>query len=177
MEKTEKPDITGITNTAYETVESRMSDEKSILEALLKTAEFKNSEAAIETIEIKRNGEFMFSFRVRPMTADEFAACRKRATTYMPNPANKKLPKIEKDVNSDQYLSEVIVAATIEEDQRKIWGNPKFLEHYDLLQPWESVNILLLAGEKVQVTDFIAEISGVNEDIDEDTTPVDYAKN
>lgn len=177
MEKDrEKIDITGIESSTYETVEARMSDEKNILEALLRTAAFKSSEAATETIEIKRNGEFMFSFRVRPMGADEFAACRKRATSYMPNPANRKLPKIEKEVDSDRYLSEVIVAATIAEDQRKIWGNPKFMEKYDLLQPQESVNILLLAGEKVQITEFIAEISGINEDVG-GATPEDYAKN
>lgn len=177
MTNQENISLTGIENNAYETAEARMSDEKNILEALLKTAAFKSSEAATETIEIKRNGELMFSFRVRPMSADEFAACRKRATSYMPNPANKKLPKIEKEVNSDQYLSEVIVAATIAEDQRKIWGNPKFMERYDILQPWESVNILLLAGEKIQITDFIAEISGINETVEGESSPEDYAKN
>lgn len=164
--ETEKTNVTGL-DTLPEGV-SRKDAEYDLVSALLEAADFQTSENNITTIEIKRNGKFMFAFNVHPISEPDTRTARKNATTYMPNPNNKKLPPIEKEFNNTKYGSWLIYLATTEEDKVKIWGNPQLMAKKGLMQPWESVDALLNLGEKRKVIDTISKISGLDDDDDSD---------
>ena len=105
------------------------------------------------------------------------AQARKKATLYMPNPNNKKMPPVEKEFNPSKFTSWIIYLATVEEDQQNIWGNPAVMKARNLSQPWEGVGALLKFGEKDWLADRIYEISGMDDDDDETMDDVEYAKN
>jgi hypothetical protein len=80
----------------------------------------------------------------------------------------KKLGKIRVDSDNAKLASWLIYLATVEEDQEKIWGNRQIMNKFGLMQPWESVDYLLKKGEKDKLLDQVFEISGMNDDEDED---------
>ena len=94
----------------------------------------------------------------------------------MPNPENKKLPPVEKDFNNPKFKSWVIYLATVEADQEKIWGNPQIMRKYGLMEPQDSIDILLTVGEKNRLFELVTKISGIDDD-DEYTDEETYAKN
>lgn len=169
-------DITGLTESA-----NPKEAEYDLLAALLKAADFANDEDEIQPVEIKRDGVVLFEFRIRPVTDSEIKRCRKLATTYMKNPNGKKLPPIEKDYDNLKFQWAMIYTATIEEDRKRIWANKSFMEKKDILEPWESVGILLKPGERADIFSLVAEISGIGEDGEDDEEKdknlEDYAKN
>lgn len=183
MAATEKKDITGLdiaaANTAKAEGTSMKSVEYDLTKALLSAAEFRHSDDAITEVEIRRGGNYCFTVRIRPISESESLKCRKKATTYMPNPNGRKLPAIEKEFNSSLFHSHLIVMATIPEDQEKIWKNQAVMEKYDILNPAETVDLLLAVGEKIDLVDTIMDISGLTPDLDgeEESDLEDYAKN
>lgn len=172
----EKKDVTGLS-----TANNRKETEYDLVTALLEAAEFKTADDQITEVEIKRAGKFLFTFHIHPISESDARTARKKATIYMPNPNNKKLPPIEKDFDSAKFNSWLIYLATTEEDQKKIWGNPAVMQAKGLMQPVESVEALLTLGEKRKVADLVTEISGMDDDDDtQDEEIVDeeeYAKN
>ena len=142
--------------------------ERDLLEALLSAAEFKTDQEAITEAEIRRNGVTLFSVHVHPLSDGDLRLARKKATTYMPNPQGKKLPPIEKEFNNVVFNSWLVYLATTEEDQERIWGNTTLLRKYSLSLPFESVDILLTVGEKKKLVDTILQISGMDDDEDEE---------
>lgn len=167
----EKKDLTGL-----ETATNRRDAEYDLTEALLKAAEFRNSDDAITDVDIKRNGAVAFTVRVRPLSDTEARKARKLATTMMANPQGRKYPQIEKSFDSALFNSHLIYMATVEEDQKNIWGNKKVMDKFDILNPWETVDLLLAVGEKLELVDVIMDISGMNGE-DEEVAPEEYAKN
>ena len=95
------------------------------------------------------------------------AKANKEAAIKVKNPNGKNLPKIQADSDKSKYKSWLIYLATTEEDQNKIWGNREFMSHYNLMQPWESIDKMLTVGDKVQLLEKITEISGLDNDEDE----------
>lgn len=168
---TEKNLVTGL-----DQAENRKETERDLVNALLEAAEFKTSDDNITEAEIKRNGKVLFSVHLHPISEPDARFARKKATTYMPNPNNKKLPPIEKEHNVALFTSWLIYLATTEEDQQKIWGNPAIMQKYGLTQPVESIDILLTYGEKQKVADLVGQISGMDDD-DESMDEEEYAKN
>ena len=147
--------------------------EYDLVSALLEAADYRND---ITTVDICRNGKFYFTVNIHPIGDDEVKAARKRATTMMPNPQNRKLPKIEKEFNVNLFNSLIIYTATTDEDKQKIWGNKAIMEKYNLVEPYESVNVLLTVGEKSELTNKVIEISGMDDE-DEEVTTEEYTKN
>lgn len=158
----EKVSVTGL-----DTAENRRDAEYDLVKGLLEASEYKTAEDSITEIEIKRAGKFLFSFHIHPISEADLRFARKKATIYMPNPNNKKLPPIEKDSDPVKFKSWVIYLATTEEDQQKVWGNPAIMQKFALAQPAESVDILLNAGEKTRVFDEIGKISGMDDESEE----------
>ena len=142
--------------------------------SLLAAADFRNTENAVTEVEIRRAGKFYFSVHVHPISEDDVRAARKKATTYMRNPQGAKYPPIEKDFNPSLFNSWLIYLATTPEDQQKIWGNKSVKDKFDLMENVESINVLLLLGEKTALSDKIIEISGLNDE--EQFDAEDYAK-
>lgn len=147
--------------------------EYSLIEGLLGAAGYAEDEDLRKEIRIARNGKFFFKFTVRPLSEDEIRVARKNATKMINNPAGKKLPKIEGDVDMAALRSWKIYFATIEEDRDKIWENQEIKRKYNLMRGYESVDVLLTGGEKSSVIDIIDDISGFGEDLD----LTEYAKN
>lgn len=173
---TEKTNVTGL-----ETATNRKEAEYDLVKSLLAAADYKTSDEAITEVEIKRNGVYYFTVHLHPVSDTDTRLARKKATIYMPNPNNKKLPPIEKDFDTSKFRSWIIYLATTEEDQEKIWGNRAVMEKHGLAENWESVDTLLAFGEKTKLFDVVTEISGLDEDgnPDEEVNMDDeeYAKN
>lgn len=171
--KKERENVTGLDQT-----ENRKEAEYDLVASLLEAAEFKTSEDNITEAEIKRNGKVLFSVHLHPISEPDARFARKKATTFMPNPNNKKLPPIEKELDSAKFSSWLIYLATTEEDQQKIWGNPQIMQKYGLAQPVDSIDVLLTYGEKERLGNLVGEISGMLDDDDDETmTAEEYAKN
>lgn len=171
-ETEEKKDVTGLT-----TATDRKEAEYDLVKALLESAEYKTSEEVITEVEIKRNGKYLFTVHVHPISEPDVRTSRKKSTTYMPNPNGKKLPPIEKDFDTARFNAWLIYLATTEEDQQKIWNNTAIMQKYNLAQPVESIDVLLTLGEKRKLADIVTDISGLDEDEEETVSEEEYAKN
>lgn len=164
-----KENVTGL-DTAYD----RKEAEFDMTRALLAAAEFKTAEDNITTVDIKRAGKLLFPVRIHPIADTDIKLARKKATTKMPNPNGKKYPPIDKDFDSVKFKSWMIYLATIEEDQQRIWGNPTILQKFGLMEPAESIDVLLSAGEKSKLVDVVTDISGFDDEEDENVTEEDF---
>lgn len=152
--------------------------EKELLSNLLAAANYRDSEEAVEEIKISRKGTHFFDFRIRPLDANEIRAARKKATKYMPNPKGSKLPPVEKERDTGKFYALLVYKATVDEDRQKIWDNSTIMAKFDLMEGWETVDILLLPGEKDRIVDIITENSGYGDDeASEEDEQEEYAKN
>ena len=161
--------------TGLEHVENKKEAEYDLVASLLEAAGYRNDKELITTVDIKRSGKYLFSVNIHPIGDEEVRAARKKATTYMPNPQNRKLPKIEKEFNAGMFNALIIYAGTTEEDRVKIWGNKTIMDKFQLVEPHESISVLLTAGEKAALSDKVIEISGM--DLDDEVTDEEYVKN
>lgn len=171
-EAEEKKNVTGLDQAA-----DRKEAEYDLVKALLESAEYKTSEEEITEVEIKRSGKYLFTVRMHPISEPDARNARKKATSYMPNPNGKRLPPIEKELDTAKFNSWLIYLATTEEDQQKIWGNGAVMQKYGLAQPVESIDVLLTLGEKRKLADLVTEISGLDDDEEETMDEEEYAKN
>lgn len=172
----EKTNVTGL-----DSATNRKDAEYDLVQSLLEAAEFKTADDNITNVNIKRNGKLLFTVSVHPISDPDTKFARKKATIYMPNPNNKKLPPIEKDFDNALFTSWIIYLATTEEDQERIWGNPALMKSKGIDKPVESIDILLTLGEKRALFGKIYEISGMDEDgepnEDENMDEEEFAKN
>ncbi|MBR7097984.1 MAG: hypothetical protein IKC59_01085 [Clostridia bacterium] len=171
--ETEKTTVTGL-----EYATDRKEAEYDLVTSLLEAAGFKEDDDCIEEVEIKRAGKYLFSVHIHPISDEDTSFARKKATTYMPHPENKKLPPIEKEFNSTKFTAWLIYIATTEEDQEKIWGNPAIMSKLGVTKPVETIDRLLKYGEKQALANRVYTISGMDEDEGGQTTDEEeYAKN
>lgn len=172
--ETEKVKVTGL-----DTAQNRKEAEYDLVSALLEAAEYKTNENNITEARIERGGKYLFTVHIHPISDPDARFARKKATIYMTNPNGKKLPPIEKEFNNSKFGSWLIYLATTEEDQAKIWGNPQVMTKYGLMEPWETVDILLNLGEKRELLDQVTSISGMDDDEEgeEILDQEEYAKN
>lgn len=167
--ETEKKDITGLDQTT-----NRKEAEYDLVSALLEAADFKAADDNITEAEIKRNGKHLFSVHMHPISEPDARFARKKAVITMPNPNGKKLPPIEKELDSSVFNSWLIYLATTEEDQEKIWGNPAVMNKFNLRFPVESIDVLLTLGEKRRLADLVTKISGMDDEDDEEMSAEDF---
>lgn len=167
----EERDITGLDQAT-----DRKEAEYDLVKALLEASEFKTDEDAVQEVEIKRGGKYLFTVHLHPINEPDATMARKKSTVYMPNPNGKKLPPIEKERNTAKFNSWLIYLATTEEDQEKIWGNRAIMEKFNLAQPYESIDCLLTLGEKQKLVELVMDLSGLSDD-EEEINEEEYAKN
>jgi hypothetical protein len=167
----EERDITGLDQAT-----DRKEAEYDLVKALLEASEFKTDEDAVQEVEIKRGGKYLFTVHLHPISEPDATMARKKSTVYMPNPNGKKLPPIEKERNTAKFNSWLIYLATTEEDQEKIWGNRAIMETFNLEQPYESIDCLLTLGEKQKLVELVMDLSGLSDD-EEEINEEEYAKN
>ena len=161
-DKNETKNVTGL-----DTAVDRKEAEYDLVTALLAAADYKNSDDEITEVEICRRGVHLFTLHIHPISDADRRYAQKRAGIYKPNPTNKKLGQIKVDQDNAKFASWLIYLATTEEDQEKIWGNKQIMTKYGLVENWESVDILLKAGEKDDLLDNVLKISGLDDDDDD----------
>ncbi len=140
------------------TQEEILMSEKDLLQGFLKLDKERNLSESYRKIQIRRRGELLIEFRVRPVTEDESLSCWRRATKYAPGKPGQ--PKIAIDTNVALFRSWLIYIATVDQDRAKTWDSKKVQEALNVLQGVDIIDKVLLAGEKGSVIDAIDEISG-----------------
>lgn len=158
----EKKNVTGL-----DLADDRKEAEYDLVKSLLEASSFKTAEESITEVTIARNGKFLFMVRVHPLSDSDVKFAQKKAGIYKTNPNNKKLGQVKVDTDAGVLGSWLIYLATVEADQDKIWGNSAIMQKFSLAQPWQSIDCLLMTGEKSKLVDTILEISGMNDDEEE----------
>lgn len=144
------------------TPEELLINEDEILRAL---SDKDNHADSIETIEVKF-GKITFRFRIRPLTEKEWDRCRERATNYK---KNKRLGgfRMAESTDTTVYHTELIYAATVDEDRAKLWDNKRLWGPVNALTGRDMIDKLIpLAGKKQAIIDRIEAISGYDDDED-----------
>lgn len=142
------------------TKEEILQNEDEMIAGLLEAANFKDNSDFQKKIEIRRNGKLLFSFFVRPLTEEEVQDCRKRATKRRPDPRGKQFGMIEVETNFIKFRSYKIMAATVDKGQGILWSNKKLKEKLNVIDDIDVIDMVLMGGEKDQISDIIDEISG-----------------
>lgn len=155
---TEKTKVEDIEMTDEENKAQLRTYENDILKGLLTAANFKAEEDNIHPVDIARNGVVLFTFRVRPLSEEEYQQCKEKNTKYV---RNKQLGiKFPENTDSVRYRSALIYQATIDEDRAKVWDNKEAWRALNILNGVDLVDKTLLAGEKDAVLEIIDKISG-----------------
>ena len=173
MAEEEKVSVTGL-----DMASNRKETEYDLTKALLTAMDYQKADDLVTEVEIRRNGNYLFTVHIHPLSDEQIRFARKKATIMMKNPNGKNLPKIEKETNSVALKSWVIYLATTEKDQETIWGDPSVKQKAGLMENWEAIDALLTAGEKLALFNKVLDISGLNDDLEsEDMDSEEYAKN
>ena len=133
--------------------------ETSLLDGLLAAANYKDDEDESVNIVINRQGKDLFSFRIHPLSEEDFAKCRKRCTKYVKSRTQAGM-RIPEEVDTVKYRCMLIYEATVEEDRAKVWDNKALWKAKDLATGIEAVDLLLKAGEKNAICEKLDNISG-----------------
>lgn len=130
------------------------------LERLLTAAAFKDDAANWEHIVIRRKGQKLLEFSIRPLDELELAELRRECTRYMPNPAGREYPRIEGEVNLVKLRSLKIYTATVSADRARMWDDPQLQQRLGVMRGEDVIDCVLMAGEKDAVIERIDAISG-----------------
>lgn len=164
-EKTKKTGIQDADLTEEEAKAQLRTYEGDILKGLLAAADFRDDEDNVVPIEIARNGVVLFTFRIRPLSEEEYNLCKEKNTKYV---RNKQLGiKFPEDTNATRYRSQLIYEATVEEDRAKVWDNKEAWRALNVLNGIDLIDKVLLAGEKDAVLNKIDDISGYSSTLEE----------
>ena len=166
-EKTKKTGIQDADLTEEEAKAQLRTYEGDILKGLLAAADFRDDEDNVVPIEIARNGVVLFTFRIRPLSEEEYNLCKEKNTKYV---RNKQLGiKFPEDTNATRYRSQLIYEATVEEDRAKVWDNKEAWRapKINVTNGIDMIDKVLRAGEKDAVLNKIDEISGYSSTLEE----------
>ena len=147
------------TNTPEEMQAEARANEDDLLNGLLAAANYKDDENETVEIVIARGGRDLFSFRIHPLSEDDFNRCRKRCTKYVKSKTQGGI-RVPEEVDTVRYRCMLIYEATAPEDRAKVWDNKKLWKAKDLATGIEAVDILLKAGEKNAICEKLDAISG-----------------
>lgn len=147
------------TNTPEEMQAEVRANEDDLLNGLLAAANYKDDKNETVEIVIARGGRDLFSFRIHPLSEDDFNRCRKRCTKYVKSKSQAGI-RVPEEVDTVRYRCMLIYEATVPEDRAKVWDNKKLWKAKDLATGIEAVDILLKAGEKNAICEKLDAISG-----------------
>lgn len=159
----EKKSVTGL-----DTAQDRKEAEYDLVTSLLEAADYKTSADEITEADICRRGKFLFTVHIHPLSDADVRQAQRQAGVYKPNPTNKKLGRVKVDQDNAKLVSWLIYLATTEEDQEKIWGNKQVMGKHNLMENWESIDVLLKKGEKDKLFEQVLIISDMDDDEDEE---------
>lgn len=132
-----------------------LANEDDILGALMEAAGYEND---LEPIEIKRGGKTLFTFRIHPLSEEQYVECKRRNTKYVRN--RNMGVKMAEEVDSARFRSCLIYEATTPEDRAKYWDNKAAWKKLVVLNGPDLISKVLKAGEKDSICDKLDQISG-----------------
>lgn len=138
--------------------------EKTALDAIFKAADYVNDDDIHKNVEIARGGRVILSFRIRPLSEQEWFESRDRNTKKKRNKQTGLI--VSEDLDYVRHRSHIIYLATVEEDRKKLWDNREAWPRFGIITGVDMIDKVLLAGEKQQVFHLIDEISGYKDDED-----------
>lgn len=148
--------------TPEEQREEFLAQAPAVLEGIIAAAQ--NMAEERQTITIKRGGRAYFNLVIRPVPEAEAKKLRKQCTKYVKS----KLygTRMPEETDHVKYTSMLIYAATVNReetwDNRALW---KALEgRYPIVTGWETVDQVLLPGEKERVMEAINALSGYSDE-------------
>lgn len=98
-------------------------------------------------------------FKIRALTQEENARLSKRSMRLVKGGA-----RGEKELDSAEYSSRIIVAATVEPD----FSSEAVCKAYGTIDPLEVPGRMLLAGEYKRLMDAVMDLSGFRDNVEED---------
>lgn len=164
VEENKEPEqqvIEEVETSQEETTDIVRRNEEDFIKGLIEAAEFASDET--QCIEIVRGGRLFFAFTIRPLSSEEYERCRKKHTKYV---RNKSLGmKMPEDTNKVKYQSEIIYAATVDEDKKNLWDNRKVWDAINakkdrIMNGLDVIECVLKAGEKDKILEAIDKLSG-----------------
>ena len=142
--------------------------EGDILHALLAAANYQKDEEETHIVRVVRKGVILLTFRIRPLSEEDYERCRKKNTKYV---RNKKIGvTVPETTNSVRYRSQLLYEATIPEDRAKLWDNKQMWEAVDVASGIDAIDKILKSGEKDKILDQLDAISGYDNSELEETT-------
>jgi len=144
------------------TQEELLMSENEILQAMIETAEEK--EQNYKQVQIIREKAVRLTFRVRGLSEDEIQTCRKKAVTKR---GKKYGVSMAEEIDGVLFRNLIIYTATHEDDRKKLWDNKAFWKKYNLVTGTETIDKIMLGGEKERVTDLIDSLSGYDLELDD----------
>lgn len=137
------------------------ANEEDFIHGLIEAADFVSEET--QRIEIIRERRLYFAFNIHPLSSEEYEKCRKKHTKYV---RNKQLGMtMPENTNRVKYQSEIIYAATVDEDKEKLWDNRQVWNALNakkdrIMNGLDVIEYTLKAGEKDKILDAIDKLSG-----------------
>lgn len=160
----EVENVEDIDVTEEDTVENLKAYEGDILNAILDAAKYSEGEETYR-INIVRNNTLMFSFRIRPLSEEEYETCRTKNTKYV---RNRRIGvKVPETTNSVRYRSQLIYTATVPEDRQKIWDNKAAWGKLNVASGIDAIDRILKSGEKDAILEQLDKISGYGSELEE----------
>lgn len=144
------------------------ANEEDFIQGLINAADYAVNDT--QRIEIARNGKLLFAFDIRPLSEEDYEACKKKWTKYV---RNKQFGiKLPEETNSVKYRAALIYTATVEKDRENLWDNKKVWEtlrnkEFQILSGLDVIEYCLKAGEKDKIIEVIDNISGYDNNLEE----------
>ena len=112
-----------------------------------------------------------FSFRIKPLSEEEYTECRKKWTKYKKNRQFGVV--MPEDTDTVKFRDQLIYKATVPEDRDNLWDNKKAWAAYEkkghqIMSGLDIIEYSLKAGEKDRIVDMIDKISGYDDEVLED---------
>lgn len=168
VEDTAQQEVTEYETSGEDTKALIRANEEDFIQGLIDASEFVSEET--QRIEIIREGRLFFAFRIRPLGSEEYEKCKKKHTKYV---RNKQLGmKVPDETNRVKYQSEIIYAATVDEDREKLWDNRKVWDALNakkdrIMNGLDVIEYTLKAGEKDRILEAIDTLSGYGDNLEE----------
>lgn len=144
------------------------SHEDDFIQGLINAADYTTTDT--QKIEIARNDKVLFTFNIRPLSEEDYEACKKKWTKYV---RNKQFGiKLPEETNSVKYRAALIYTATVQSDREQLWDNKKVWEslrakELQILSGLDVIEYCLKAGEKDKVIECIDKLSGYDNNLEE----------
>nr|DAU92047.1 MAG TPA: tail assembly chaperone protein [Caudoviricetes sp.] len=144
------------------------ANEDDFIQGLINAADYVNDDT--QRIEIARNNKILFAFDIRPLSEEDYEACKKKWTKYV---RNKQFGiKLPEETNSVKYRAALIYTATTVADREKLWDNKKVWEslrakELQILSGLDVIEYCLKAGEKDKIVECIDKLSGYDNNLEE----------